>query len=236
METIEGSRPHRQAAGHWTRAAILGSIVLLLAAAAARAQEPDPRGWTLRAWGGYSSLADTDGTIAGFTDAPVQDGIDVDTSGGFAAGAGIGYRYNRGLAVELAWEYRSNDSEVGLGSGAEFSGGDYASNTVFLNGFYHFASRDRWDPYLGVGIGWLQEVDIDLEGDSPERSFTGDGDFGVQVFAGSNFQVSNNWWLHGELRYGAFSGLDLDGENTEGSISDLDYRPFSVQFGLTYRF
>lgn len=200
------------------------------------AQEAGSAGWFARAWGGYSSLADTSGSIDGFPGTAAGTAVDVSTSGGFTAGAGLGYRYNQQLAVELAWEYRSNDSETEFGDGTSFGDGNYASNTFFLNGYYYLTPRGTWEPYVGAGLAWIQEVDIDLEGNGPEQSFSGDGDVGLQVFVGSNYRFSERWAAHGELRYGSVTGIDLEGENNAGTISGFDYEPFTLQVGLSYQF
>ncbi|EED31715.1 hypothetical protein NOR53_3696 [gamma proteobacterium NOR5-3] len=212
------------------------TLAIALLAPGTLAQDADPAGWFARAWGGYSGLADTDGTIDGFPGTTPWDTVDVSTTGGFTAGAGVGYRYNQRLGVELAWEYRSNDSETEFGDGTSFSDGNYASNTFFLNGYYYLAPRGAWEPYVGAGLAWIQEVDIDLEGNGPERSFSSDGDVGLQMFVGSTYSLGERWAAHGELRYGAITGIDLEGENNAGVISGFDYEPFTLQIGLTYRF
>lgn len=213
----------------------IAAIPVALAQSPSTEQDPS-RAWFTRAWGGLSSLPDTRGTIDDFNLETPGSSIDVSLSGGFAAGAGIGYRYNPRIAVELAWEYRSNDSETDFESGTRFDAGNYASNTFFLNGFYNFDNRGRWEPYVGAGLSWVQEIDIDLEGNGPEQSFSGDGDFGVQLFLGSNYRLTKRWSAHGEVRYGVLSGIDLEGENVPGNISDLDYDPLTLQFGINYRF
>ncbi|MEM6484932.1 MAG: OmpW family outer membrane protein [Pseudomonadota bacterium] len=192
--------------------------------------------WFGRAWGGFSSLSDTSGSSDGFQLDPSTDSLSVDTSGGFAAGTGVGYRFTDNFAAELAWEYRSNDSEVDFDSGASFDDGNYASSTFFLNGYYYLPSRGAWEPYLGLGLAWAQEIDIDLEGNGPEQSFSGDGDVGIQVFAGVSYRINPNWSAQGELRYGRITGLDLKGEGNPGTISDFDYEPLTLQIGLKYEF
>lgn len=223
---------------HSSHTAALAVVVAVAASssAASFAQQDDKSGLFLRTWGGYSSLADTDGTALGVADPLAPVAVTVNTSGGFTAGAGFGYRYNPTIAVEVAWEYRSNDSETTFASGDRFSDGNYASNTFYLNGYYFLSERGKWEPYVGAGLGWIQEVDIDLEGNGPEQSFSGDGDIGLQVFIGSNYRLTESWSAHGELRYGAFTGVDLAGENVTGAISDFDYRPLTLQFGVSYSF
>lgn len=195
----------------------------------------EPTGWFLRAYGGYSQLSDIDADASGIVGSDVA--ADISLDGGFTAGAGAGYRFDRRWAVEAAWEYRSNDSETNLGGLAAFPDGNLASNTFWLNGYYHFAGNGKWDPYAGLGLGWLQEVDLDLEGDGPERSYSGDGDIGFQVFLGANYALAERWFLQGEVRYASFTDLELEGESgAAGELSSLDYEPLTLQLGVIYRF
>lgn len=212
------------------------SFALAVLAQDSLAQSPSSEHWFTRVWGGYSSLADTAGEVNGFQGTLDGELIDVTTSAGFTAGAGVGYRYNQRLAVEFAWEYRTNDSETSFNAGPSFSDGNYASNTFFLNAYYFLDTYGAWEPYLGAGLAWIQEVDIDLEGNGPEQSFSGDGDTGLQVIIGSNYRLSNHWSAHGELRYGSITGIDLENESGEGSFQRFDYEPFTLQIGVTYKF
>lgn len=183
-----------------------------------------------------SVLGDTDGGISGFEPIGSLDSIDVTTDNGFTTGLGVGYRYGSRIAVEAAWEYRTNESETSFASGLAFPEGNYASNMFFFNGYYFLTARGAWEPYAGAGLAWVQEVDIDLEGDGPEQSFSGDGDVGFQVFVGSNYRLTDRWSVHGELRYGSVTGIELSGENVDGTISDFEYEPVTVQFGINYNF
>lgn len=192
-------------------------------------------GWFARVYGGYSSISDIDADSSGVADGDVA--ADVSVDGGHNAGLGVGYRFDSNWAADLTWEYRTNDTETDLGDEVTYPDGNIASSTVYLNGYYHFSTTGKWDPYIGAGLGWLQEVDIDLEGNGPFRSYSGDGDIGYQLFAGANYPLSERWLLQGEIRYTSFTDLDLEGEGrTEGEFSSLDYEPLTIQFGVQYRF
>lgn len=194
----------------------------------------DDGNWYVKPYGGISQLSDTDADrVTGTTQAAE---ISLDT--GFVAGLGIGYRYNARWAAELAWEYRTNDSETTFEDGTVFDDGNYASNVFYLNGYYYLQPRGAWQPYLGAGIGWVQEIDLDLEGLGPEQSFSSDGDVSVQVFAGVDYKVNDRWSVNLEARYASLSGVDLDAESGSalGSIEELDYQPFSLAAGISYRF
>ena len=205
-------------------------FVLVVAAIPARA-EP---GWYVKPYGGFSRLADTSGDRI---DAGASQSVDVDLSGGFLAGVGVGYRYGEHWVAEIAWEYRTNDSEILFADGTLYDDGNYASSVFYLNSYYQFASSGRWQPYIGAGVGWVQEIDIDLEGLGPEQSFSGDGDVALQVMGGVNYEIDDRWLIGGEIRYSKISEVDLDAEsNAFGSIEGLDYDPWSVSLGVTYRF
>lgn len=183
---------------------------------------------------GLSQLNDTQGVSQNVlgSDGPLE----VDLSNGFNAGLGFGYHYSDQFSVEAFWEYRSNDSEVNLTNGQVFTDGNYASNTFFLNGKYALYTSDDWHFYSGAGLGWVQEIDIDLEQGDIEYSYSGDGDIAWQVFAGFDYTINNQTSLTLELRHGQISGIDLDGEGVPGSITDLDYRPTTFEIGLKWRF
>ncbi len=191
--------------------------------------------WFVRPYIGMSQMSDLS---SDFTDIDSISGTaDINLNGGFTAGLGIGYRYNEHLAAEFGWEYRSNDSEVNLANTSTFKDGNYASNVFYINGHYFFVTSGKWQPYVGAGLSWAQEIDIDLERDGVEQSYSGDGESGFQIFAGLNYALSNNWEIQSELRYGSISDINLSGEaNDSGGFQSLDYQPTTLQLGLVYNF
>lgn len=190
-------------------------------------------GWFAKPYVGASLLSDTDGSRV---DQITQD-LDVESDTGFLAGLGVGYRYNDNWAAEIAWEYRTNDSETIFADGTRFGDGNYASNIFYLNGYYYFEAKGRWQPYVGAGLGWTQEIDLDLEALGPEQSFSGDGDVALQVFGGAEYHLSDRLYLNMEIRYSRLTSIDLDAESGAlGAIVDLDYTPLTFGAGLTYRF
>jgi len=123
-----------------------------------------------------------------------------------------------------------------LADGQRFTDGNYASNSFFLNGIYSFGGGMRWQPYVGAGLSWVQEIDIDLETAASELSFSGDGDTGFQIFSGVDYQLNLNWSVQGEVRYSRISVVQLTGEGNESTFKGLEYDPVSLQIGLKFRF
>ena len=147
--------------------------------------------WFVRPYVGLSQMSDIDGDFSNIDSLSGKADIDLDT--GFTGGIGVGYNYTDNFAVEFGWEYRSNDSEVVLADTSEFDDGNYASNIFYLNGHYRFAPNGDWRPYVGGGLTWVEEVDIDLERGGEELSYSGDGDVGYQLFAGVDYRINRNF-------------------------------------------
>jgi len=208
---------------------ILGMAIL---AGTASAESSDK--WFVRSHFGFSQASDQSPNASN-----VGAGInsaEAEVDGGFVSGLGVGYQFNEKWATELGWEYRTNDAEVTLSNGDEFTDGNYASNTIYLNAIYSLAKRGKWEPYLGGGLIWLQEIDIDLEEGSFERSFSDSGEIGYQVFAGVTRPINNKWSIQGEVRFGSVSSIDLSEETGAGRLTGLDYKPLTLQIGVKYNF
>lgn len=187
---------------------------------------------------GVSVLSDTVGQSTGI--GQTNGAINVDVDNGLNAGIGFGYFYNDNFAVEVFWEYRSNESETTLVDNTLFEEGNYASNLFYLNGLYFFELNNNWQYYLGAGLGWLQEIDIDLETNGNELSYSGSGEMAFQAFVGASYRLNQQLSFDLEYRYSKVGSAELDGEQTggmtSGMISELDYDPSTIQLGLTWRF
>lgn len=185
---------------------------------------------------GISIVQDNDFDQAGVAAAGA--GGDGSYDNGFATGLAFGYRYGNGWSAELDWEYRRNDNDgVAFADGTRFDDGDIASNIFYLNGYYTFEEGfGRLRPYVGAGLGWVQEIDLDLESGGVETSYSGDGDIAWQLMVGAEADIADNWRMQGELRYGRVAGVDLDAESGAGRIRDLDYDTWTIGLGVIYDF
>lgn len=194
----------------------------------------DIKTWSITTNFGVSEMSDLNGATNNVNGS--SGSADISLDGGFTAGAGIAYHYSERLAVQFAWEYRSNDSEVLLANGQRFTEGNYASNLFFLNGLYYLQPISGFTPYVGAGLSWIQEVDIDLERDGNEQSYSGDGEIGLQLLAGLSYDFAQHWSFAGELRVADNSDISLEGEGVAGEFSGLSYDPVTVQLGVNYNF
>jgi outer membrane protein W len=185
-------------------------------------------GYYVKPYAGLSYMNDVSTTRA-------AESVSVELEQGMVLGAAFGYRYNADFAVELAWEYRSNESETQLGT-TFYPEGNYASNIFFLNGIYFFNSWQEITPYVGFGLGWMQEIDIDLELAGVESSYSSSGNFTYQGFVGLEYPIAQRWVLHTELRHAGGKSGDLKSEAGADVLANLNYKPFTWQLGVKYLF
>ncbi len=180
----------------------------------------DDSGFYLKAFGGASSLSDTDVTIGATTE------TDVGFGSGTLAGGAFGYAYaDSPLAAELEFTYRSGDSEDGA-----TTGGDFASTSLMLNGVWNFGETSRFSPYAGAGLGYVTEIDFDVPGSG---EFSDRGGVAWQVFGGVSYAVTERVSVFGELRYFDAGSRTLTGS---GGSLNADYSTLDVLAGVSFTF
>ncbi|MDM7859478.1 outer membrane beta-barrel protein [Alteromonas sp. ASW11-36] len=194
--------------------------------------------WYTKASVGLSQLSDTssDATNTAIT-ATDNNRWDANIDSGFYAGAGLGKQISEDFSTELYWEYRTNDSDTQVNANGDSFSGNFASSIFYLNGYYHAYTNGPWHVSLGAGLGWVQEIDLDLEQGSVERSYSGDGDITWQLMFQADYRLNQNWSLATEARWQDLSRVSLDAEeNAVGALDNLDYNPVSLGVNLSYRF
>jgi opacity protein-like surface antigen len=102
------------------------------------------------------------------------------------------------------------------------------------NGHYYFDFSDSWSPYIGLGVGFLQEIDSDVElvGIADQKDLE-DQIFAWQAMIGAEVPLNESWRFYGEGRFMSAPGPDLS--NSNGSYS-VDYNNLSLVLGIGYQF
>lgn len=215
---------------------IAASVVVGSTLAVPLTVQASGEGWSVVPYVGISLLGDQSPDIAGGGNI-VDGGLDIAVDSGFTAGLGIRYDYQDSRwTSELGWEYRTNDSEITTADGNVLPDGNYASNVFYVNGRYSLTEGHRWTPWVGGGLTWVQEIDLDSENANGERSFSDSGSVGFQVMAGLDYDLSSRLYFTSELRYASQTGLDLNEEDGDGRVTDIDYQPVTIGLGLGIRF
>ena len=158
--------------------------------------------------------------------------------GGFAAGGAVGYEFGNNWRLEGEVLYRTSELDTadvaGLGT---FTEGDYSSVAIAVNGLYDFNlfGNENVKTYVGAGLGWLQEIDIDFEQDGVEQSFSTD-DIGFQAMFGARYELGENWFIDAEARYFFASDIEMTAEDNAIGTITADYDPltFAVSVGLSF--
>lgn len=222
---------------------LLAASAFLVSACAGAPSAPDSdgSGVYLRAAGGLGFLADGDLDRQAGGGSPGVAG-DADYDSGFLSTFAVGYRIDPRWSTELELAYRSNDIDgvrEASGGATIAESGDFASLSFMLNGRYHFDTGESpVQPYVGLGIGVVEEIDVDLDplgGGGTERSFSDSG-LGLQAMLGADYALGSGWSLNAEGRY--FTALDfsLGAEGGGGGTFEGDYDHFGLLFGLGYSF
>ncbi|MEM1089091.1 MAG: outer membrane beta-barrel protein [Pseudomonadota bacterium] len=167
--------------------------------------------------------------------------LDASFDAGLGFGGSVGWVFAERFRAEADFTYLSADVDrATLGDGFSADGDNFASTGLGVNLLYHFtddiAGKQGFSPYIGLGVVFLNEIDIDLEGAGVGQGFEdleGD-DVAPQLILGVNRGIGKRWSLGGELRYLAGGGIDL--ENDAVQIRDIDYDSLNLGLTLTYWF
>jgi opacity protein-like surface antigen len=219
---------------HVIPCALLGCITVT--ALPVLAQE-EPRGFYATAYAQASRLESTSFDELG--NARLGNGLTAEFDIGLGLGGDIGFRYGNGWAAELEWNWRRHELQsLRGGRGALVDEGDFASNILFVNGVRRFIRSDGgWTPYAGVGLGWVQEIDFDLNTGATERAWSRQGEFGVQFMGGVEMPLGADWRLTADVRYLRLGSMELPAEEgVTGRLVKPDYNPLSFQIGLRRNF
>ena len=198
------------------------------------ASAQDAAGRYLNLYVGPSSLSSTSFSESRTPGGATGGSASFDT--GIGIGGEFGYRYGNGWAAEVAWDYRRQGLKR---LGAATIDGDFASSTFFVNGYYRFAKWGDIRPFVGAGLGWTQEIDIDVNRNGRELSYSRSGAAAIQVMFEGEVDISAKWSLTGDVRFLRVSTGSFKAEEPAagGVLSgDLQYRPVSINVGVSYRF
>lgn len=119
---------------------------------------------------------------------------------GYAAGAALGYRFNRNFRAEAEIAYRNNhlDSVKHHYYGKVHPKGHTSSLSYMANGYYDF-DLDGFTPYVGVGVGYAHlKAHVSHEGVQAKGSESG---IAGQAMVGVSKRICHNTDLGVEYRY-----------------------------------
>jgi opacity protein-like surface antigen len=177
-----------------------------------------------------------------------QSDIDLRLPGGRIDGVGkydwglgstlsVGYRFDRCWGIEVEWGYRRTELKSFKGfEGTRVEDGDFAAGFFLLNVQYRLDVDLPVRPYISVGLGWVEEIDLDLELPGFGESGFDDHALGYQATLGLEWQTGlGGLFVFAEARLFGAAGHELRGEDIAG-FADAPYRGVAARFGLGYGF
>ncbi|MEQ1708726.1 MAG: outer membrane beta-barrel protein, partial [Terricaulis sp.] len=183
------------------------ALAALMAGAATSAQAME--GWYGRADVGYSVDGEVD---VSFFDGEETFSDTADLDDGWMADVGVGYAYGNGFRAELELAERNNE--------VNSTSTDVDARSLMVNGFYDFNRGGRFQPYVGVGVGYAK-VDADTVDDS---------NWAWQALAGVGVEINDRLTLDVGYRYFNVDDLEF------ASIADASYTHQAVTVGLRFQF
>jgi opacity protein-like surface antigen len=215
-----------------------GLLCASLAPSVALAQRAAPVAepvWYAIVTGGASLASDPSVTIGG-----ASGQFDVGSGGTY--GGAFGRRFTDSLRGELEMSYRSNALKGASLRGIDASqpDGDLAALFLMANVYWDFAPIQagpaRFRPYVGLGAGIAQEVDVDLRAGGAQGEFSGSR-AAWQVALGVNWDYGSRWIAGVGLRYTDAGRIDMTGSGAvAGQTLDLRYRAVTASASIGYRF
>lgn len=182
----------------------------------------------------------------------LQGDIDLETPGigrrrgigryesGLAYSGAVGVRFLDDFSAEIELTYRRTTlSRYRSGNQLSADEGDFASLIFMANVYYRFDTGGPLRPYVGFGLGFVEEIDLDLELTPGVESGFDDNGFAYQAMVGVEYAFDFGLFLFAEGRFFRATAFELRGENGSGSGAtrvEADYTGFEARFGLGFRF
>ena len=153
---------------------------------------------------------------------------------GIGLGGAIGQRYGNGWAAEVAWDYRSHDLKR---IGGERVSGDFASTAAFINGYYRFQKVGMIRPFVGAGLGYATEIDMDITRDGAEQEYSRRGGLALQAILGGEMDLTERWSVSADVRWIRLGSGSFKSTNAGAELSgNPKYQPTALHVGVTYHF
>ena len=208
---------------------LIAAAATALMAAPSFASAQDDAGWYLKGAAGYGIGTDID----------ISEGIvgDAEAEGNVAGNVGVGYDFGENWRVEL--DGTTNFNDFGAVAQAPASFAKLRQDTLMLNAIYDFSDFDRWEPYVGAGLGLVRTDASVVAHDFPDSAPAGsaqrivnpvcvgqrnqfdafscnfDGEetkLGFQLLAGLGYEITDNLTWDTSYRYLQSGDVEIDGE------------------------
>lgn len=219
----------------------VGTAVLATLVAAHGAAALEQGDWLVRARIAAVVPQDDSGAVSVGGAAIAGSGVSVET--GYTLDLDFTYMFTDHIGAELLLDLTSEHDIASTGALAAVAPGTLISARALppsLIAQYHFMPRERFKPYLGVGINYTRFVNV--KPTSNGRTALGlsgvdlDSSWGYVLQAGADYRINERWYLNADLKY-----IDMSTTATANSLLgpvrvDVDVDPLVIGVGVGYRF
>ena len=225
---------------------VLASAIALGAATPSLAEEtPSPKKGFYATLGlgavKTSDVGVTDSDVDAAFGAAVKGEIKVDT--GFSGDLGVGYDFGK-FRTELTYVRTTGSLDSvkgtsGANSGTISATSDVSTDSLFVSGYFDFANKSKWTPYVGAGIGYTKlkadpvVASLNIGGTTYSGTVTEKGNedlFGYQAKIGVSYAATPALSVYAEGTYQGTEGFTAGTTKYEG----LDF--FGGKIGVRYYF
>lgn len=185
--------------------------------------------WFASISAGLSIIPSGDVTLGGRT-------YEADFENGPLIRGSFGRRIGTNWTIEAEWFYRTNSLGTLVATDRRFTAGDVASNNFFVNATYSPGPRFSWrgvSPYAGLGVGYIQELDLDLEGQNGGE-FSAGGSTAWQWSVGLRRLFGRHAEVFVEGRAVAAGNRELEAQ--DGRKLRIEYDAWAMLAGLRWSF
>lgn len=190
--------------------------------------------WYVRGDLGYNAGADD---ITGISPTIGASGVS-EAEADLFWGLGLGYDFSNQTRLELAYDDRYNDlGAIEVPNFTTNSSSNLHSHSLMLNAYYDMLEGNKWQPYVGAGVGIAQSSYSGiLGGGSGPVLNIDDVDTGLawQLLAGVAIEINETWALDAGYRY--FNLNDPEFEGPLGAITAEDASFHTASLGLRHTF
>jgi len=140
-------------------------------------------------------------------------------------------KYFREVRVELEYSYTDADIDSNNASNDK---GEVETKALFINGFHDFETNNKFKPYLGAGIGWMN-VDVEYKQSGIELIDDDDNIFTFQVIAGVGYDITDSLNIFAQARYR--NGEDSEVKsNLLSTKIDIEIESYIYDIDIKYSF
>ncbi len=163
---------------------------------------------------------------------------------GWDADAAMGYRFWTHYRAELSggYFYNAMKSNYSGTTNGQLQDGHGKAYFAFVNGYYNFETKTKFEPYLGLGVGYVRRRYMwELINSDPANTFDAThASIGFQGLAGLSYYFTPQWAMSLDYHYVAATSYTVrvtsQAGNPASGIYSVNFATSFINLGVSCRF